>query len=93
MTRPDEVLNSLDKVVVVEEGVVGCSMRRDLLAAQKVRWKLHKRPWMRNPIDGAMKPWTYLCSVAMSTMSEGSPLVGLSDKCFPYSLLAKHHAC
>lgn len=34
MTRPDEFSGRFEEIVVVYEGIVGCAMRRDLLAAQ-----------------------------------------------------------
>lgn len=49
MTRPDEFSSRFEVVVVVRMGLSVVTMRRDLLAAQKVGWKLHKRLWTRNP--------------------------------------------
>lgn len=34
MTRPDEVSSRFEEIVVVYEEIVGCALRRDLLAAQ-----------------------------------------------------------
>lgn len=55
MTRPDDCWSRFEEMVVVYEGIFGSAMRRDLLAAHTVRWKLHNRPHMRNHIDAFLK--------------------------------------
>lgn len=79
MTRPEGLLDGFNEIVVVQEVIVGCAMRRDLLAAQKGKgkWKTAQAPMDAQPTWQLHETRNLLMNLSNVQDEQAMPLVRL----------------